>query len=295
MKKIFKTMIVSVVMMTFAATLAFAGQWKKDTRGWWYQNDNGTYPKNEWRSVNGAWYCFDGAGYMLHDTWSGDYYLGADGAMLTNTTTPDGYRVGADGKWDGSAKTGSASNVEAMWNQDLQRTWEAHVGHILFFQDELLPSFISRGTLNWQPAEHGVYDRTADLIEVLFSKRNPYSGYFVRSVQYGLYMCSGKAETVQAALDYFGVDLRDYPKTQFQNDEEYYYSQLGDFGADIPAAKTQKVSFSGDEVIITGLCAIQSDEDLYERYDHTYTLKLKYNPGGVYTKFRLKSLVIAPY
>ena len=38
-----------------------------------------------------------------------------------------------------------------------------------------------------------------------------------------------------------------------------------------------------------------SDEVLYERYDHTYTLRLKCNPGGLYTKFRLKSLVIAPY
>lgn len=27
------------------------------------------------------------------------YYLGQDGVMLTNTTTPDGYKVGADGAW----------------------------------------------------------------------------------------------------------------------------------------------------------------------------------------------------
>ena len=27
------------------------------------------------------------------------YYLGADGVMMTNATTPDGYRVGADGAW----------------------------------------------------------------------------------------------------------------------------------------------------------------------------------------------------
>ena len=113
MKRFFKTMIVSVVMMACAATLAFAGQWKRDARGWWYQNDNGTYPKSEWRYINGAWYCFDGAGYMLHDTWSGDYYLGADGAMLTNTTTPDGYRVGADGKW---IPGGSQSTSTTVYN-----------------------------------------------------------------------------------------------------------------------------------------------------------------------------------
>ena len=27
------------------------------------------------------------------------YYVGADGAMLTNTVTPDGYTVDADGVW----------------------------------------------------------------------------------------------------------------------------------------------------------------------------------------------------
>lgn len=27
------------------------------------------------------------------------YFFGTDGAMLVSTTTPDGYLVGADGKW----------------------------------------------------------------------------------------------------------------------------------------------------------------------------------------------------
>lgn len=36
---------------------------------------------------------------MVHDKWIGDYYLGSDGAMLTSTVTPDGYRVDASGKW----------------------------------------------------------------------------------------------------------------------------------------------------------------------------------------------------
>lgn len=27
------------------------------------------------------------------------YYLGSSGAMLTNTTTPDGYHVDSEGRW----------------------------------------------------------------------------------------------------------------------------------------------------------------------------------------------------
>lgn len=44
------------------------------------------------------WCYFDNVGYMVHDKWIGDYYLGSDGAMLTSTVTPDGYRVDASGK-----------------------------------------------------------------------------------------------------------------------------------------------------------------------------------------------------
>jgi D-alanyl-D-alanine carboxypeptidase len=32
--------------------------------------------------------------------WKGEYYyVGTDGVMLTSTTTPDGYKVDASGKW----------------------------------------------------------------------------------------------------------------------------------------------------------------------------------------------------
>jgi serine-type D-Ala-D-Ala carboxypeptidase (penicillin-binding protein 5/6) len=43
----------------------------------------GSMAKNVWKTgAEGNW-----------------YYLGPDGVMLTNTKTPDGYRVGADGVW----------------------------------------------------------------------------------------------------------------------------------------------------------------------------------------------------
>ena len=42
---------------------------------------------------------------MVHDKWIGDYYLGSDGAMLTSTVTPDGYRVDASEKHHASVLT----------------------------------------------------------------------------------------------------------------------------------------------------------------------------------------------
>jgi len=75
-KLIITTAIFSVVM----STAVFAGEWKQDTNGWWYQNDNGSYPVNCWQDINGKQYYFNESGYIL-----------------TNTTTPDGKQVGADG------------------------------------------------------------------------------------------------------------------------------------------------------------------------------------------------------
>jgi len=66
------------------ATTPSASTWKQDAKGWWVEKPDGSYMVNEWYQSpsNGLW-----------------YYMGADGYMLTNTTTPDGYQVNADGVW----------------------------------------------------------------------------------------------------------------------------------------------------------------------------------------------------
>lgn len=50
-------------------------------------------------NIHGSWYYFNESGYMVASIWIGNYYLGENGAMLTNTTTQDGYKVGSDGEW----------------------------------------------------------------------------------------------------------------------------------------------------------------------------------------------------
>lgn len=66
----------ATAMAAGSATTAFAGQWKQDATGYWW-DENGSYPKNEWKWL-------DGNG----DGISESYYFGADGYLLTNTTTP---------------------------------------------------------------------------------------------------------------------------------------------------------------------------------------------------------------
>lgn len=74
--------VIATATMASQAMPAMAAEWKQDNTGWWYQEDNGSYPTNSWKWINGRCYYFDSNGYML-----------------ASTTTPDGYTVDATGAW----------------------------------------------------------------------------------------------------------------------------------------------------------------------------------------------------
>lgn len=77
------------------------GEWKKNENGWWFSYEDGGYPINRWESIGGKWYFFNDKGYMATGwiPYNGKLYYcnPSDGAMVINTTTPDGFLVGADG------------------------------------------------------------------------------------------------------------------------------------------------------------------------------------------------------
>lgn len=106
LKKMFSILSISTLLWTagMVATVYAnpAGAWKQDNKGTWYQYSNGTYPKSSWLQIDGIWYHFDDIGYMSVSKWiytNGWYYVGADGKMLVNTKTPDGYYVNETGLW----------------------------------------------------------------------------------------------------------------------------------------------------------------------------------------------------
>lgn len=81
-----------------------AAAWKQNKTGWWWQEDNGSYPVSTWKSIRGNWYYFDQNGYVKtgwlkeKENW---YYLGSanDGAMKTGWQKVNGswYYVDASG------------------------------------------------------------------------------------------------------------------------------------------------------------------------------------------------------
>ena len=85
MRRIYRTLAVLSLTVSLATIpmTAYASQWQQDSTGWKVQADDGTYLMNQWyQNTDGKW-----------------YYIGADGYMMVNTVTPDGYQVDNNGVW----------------------------------------------------------------------------------------------------------------------------------------------------------------------------------------------------
>ena len=123
-----------------------AASWKQNKTGWWWQEDNGSYPVSQWKVINGKWYAFDERGYMRSGWFLSNgkwYYLGAanDGSMKTGWQLINGswyylnpgngdmaanqwigiYYVNGSGVWD----QGKTKDLIG-WIQSGNRWWYRH-------------------------------------------------------------------------------------------------------------------------------------------------------------------------
>jgi hypothetical protein len=100
-KKLIALTITTITLMSTTIIPANA-EWKQMNDGRWW-NSKGDSWSIGWDLIDGKWYYFDGNGIMqtgwLKDTDGKYYYLQTDGSMATNITTPDGYKVDAQGVW----------------------------------------------------------------------------------------------------------------------------------------------------------------------------------------------------
>ncbi|MFR1834201.1 MAG: hypothetical protein ACLSX5_13750 [Lachnospiraceae bacterium] len=128
MKKKWIALALSAALTAVNGMTAFAGQWETAGANWKYKNDDGTYSTNTWQWIDGN-----------NDGVAECYYFDANGYMLVNTTTPDGYTVDGNGAWivNGTVQTqgmGQGQNqnqntdapssqeiVDYLWHDILER------------------------------------------------------------------------------------------------------------------------------------------------------------------------------
>lgn len=119
----------SVLSSSPTANSRSSGTWIQDAAGWRYLLPGGGYTADRWQQINGVWYRFGTDTYMMtgwvnDSVYNGWFYLdntgamvtgwqlidgkwyyfhtvsdGNKGKMLSDTVTPDGFKVGIDGSW----------------------------------------------------------------------------------------------------------------------------------------------------------------------------------------------------
>lgn len=120
MKK--KTVAFGMALMTMVLgtnIMAFAGSWKNDSRGYWWQNDDGSYPVNCWQWLDGN-----------QDGISECYYFDGSGYMLANTTTPDGYQVNGDGAWTVNGVVQTKGQQESVSYEEISDAYQNYLSTV---------------------------------------------------------------------------------------------------------------------------------------------------------------------
>lgn len=83
-----KQILVGIVWICSISFPAQADIWKQDAKGWWYEYNNGSYPKSTWEWIDGdkdgyaECYYFDENGYAKLNTKIDVYQLDSNGAWI---------------------------------------------------------------------------------------------------------------------------------------------------------------------------------------------------------------------
>lgn len=106
-------------LAALAAVPSYAGQWQQDGNGWWWQNDDGSYPYWMWAWIDGNHdgiaenYYFDENGYLSTDTASQGLQVNENGALLINGAVCTAQIPGGGDWYPGVAVDGKMFVAEA--------------------------------------------------------------------------------------------------------------------------------------------------------------------------------------
>ena len=94
-----------------------SGTWRKDSKGWWYQWSDGSYPKSTFETIDGKTYYFNASGYMVTGWQAVDgkwYYFNGSGAQLTGWQQIGGkwYYLSP---WDKGAMVTGWQKLDGKW------------------------------------------------------------------------------------------------------------------------------------------------------------------------------------
>ena len=140
----------------------------------YYVGSNGVWVRNAkktgWVQSGSTWYYYNSQGQLERNRWIGDYWVGSDGKMGTNSWVDNNnYYVGADGLWVKNAKkpevkkTGWVSNggVWYYYNKEGQMVKNAWVGNYWLGSDGKMATNSWVDNNNYYVGKDGLWERNA--------------------------------------------------------------------------------------------------------------------------------------
>ena len=235
-------------------------QWILSGNRWWYRHADGGYTRNGWELINGSWYYFDNAGWMLSNQWIGNYYVGGSGAMLTDTWIGD-YYVDASGKWVPDAKKDQHTHKWVAETTVITHPAETHQELVKETWTEEIPH-----------EEEGHYEATVP---------GHWDYEFVPAEGY-----EEEYETIYGTMDKrFVVTKRAYTKSTWVEPKTVECNEIG--------YEVKTPMYREEARLICGGCGLDVTDDYStgadesQSHNHMEVLKGNTNCGSTYTDYRM--------
>lgn len=107
--------------------------WIKDNTGWWFKENDGSYPVNRWKNINSMWYYFDQRGYAVTG-WKELTYSGAKRWFYFDEKNCDMKLGWQHIKWNGAMRWFYFERSGAMVNGVHELEWQGQK-HLYAFDE----------------------------------------------------------------------------------------------------------------------------------------------------------------
>ena len=290
-------------------------QWIQSGNRWWYRHADGGYTRNGWELINGSWYYFDNAGWMLANQWIGNYYVGGSGAMLTDTWIGN-YYVDGSGKWVPDAKKDQHTHkwvaettvihhdaetkkelVKEAWDETIhhdeetktvvdKEAWTETINHPAETHEELVKEAWDEEVTH--PAEtHQELVKEAWTEEIPHEEEGHYEATVPGHWDYKFVPAEGyeeEYETLDGTTDKrFVVTKRAYTENTWVEPKTVECNEVG--------YEVETPMYREEARIICGGCGLDITDDYKEGSTHSHleeeAMKGNYNCGSSYDDYRM--------
>lgn len=286
--KIIKLFALIAVFTSLNILSTYAGVWKKDTKGWWYDYGNGSYPIKKWEWIDSN-----------NDNIAECYYFDDNGYCIINNRTKDGYQVNKNGAWVENGKVQTKLIDSGYIDKDILKyiafsLWDGNMAELNGEGADLKQDFY----LDFTKQDLSIETQRNILLRV---------GYFIANDYISTGITKGHESKIildkytyaKALKDLIGsrtgesVWEKDY---KAESDPSKVILGIGDYGTDKPFSTLESVVPVENGYIIRGKVGFQFEIDNgYELITKNYEMKVRINPDSYFGKFTVESISLTGY